>query len=1824
MRRAGSTRWIVVAALFAAINVIGMHEVVRALRQRGRGLQLEAFQPEGRVGPDATFTIAFSEPMVSRERLGQRFTTELVTFQPPIRGEFEWRDVRTLRFFPAQALPRATPFVATVSADHRSLNGQALSDDAVFHVHTPPLELKGAWQTDTSNFGRVTLALEFNDKVSPEEVASHLKLTSPTDAPVAFTSDGAAPSRRVTFTTRPYKGKSLRMFLPEGFRGLSGPLGLAEDLTRVVTLEPDLRIREVDGRAGGLGDVCITVSCSQHIDPERAAAFIAVQPETAFDLTDSWRGLRLEGEFEPGKRYRVTFRKGLPATNGSVLEKDVTRTVVIPDYSPSLAFDTSGFYLSAAGSLLLPLDTVNITKAHLTIEKVYANNVVHALRQIDGDDDRLPRDLSRVVVDDTYDVTSKTNRVLRKNLDLRGLLGDTPQGIFLVRAKDDDSYWRDTQKLIFITDLALSVKRSPADLLVWVSALSTTKPVEGVTVTVWSRTSQEILRGVTDASGVAHFKDATWREDLQPFLVAATKGPDSCYLKLADGHVDTSDLAIDGRKYLRRGYEAFVYTDRGIYRPGETVHLRGIVRGAGAVAPSPFPVQFRIDRPDGRRFRTLPAKLSQWGTAEVDLEVPLYAPTGRYTAQVRLPNAKQAIGSVRFQVEEFLPDRLKAEVDAEERRYRGGETLEAAVTASHLFGSPAAGRRVTARTTLAASSFEHEYRFADRAKQFATVRENLGAVTLDENGKGTLAVELPKELTPQSALTVYVVASVHEVGGRAVTASLSREVDIYPHYVGIARERKEAAEANRQESFRIALITPNGERVPAATLKAEFSRIVWNTVTTIDGRGRCRYVSKREVKKLNETTCAIANGVGTVAATPPRVGLYSLRVADPASGASADLEFYCDGHGYVPWAREKPNRLELVPHKKAYAPGETARVLIKSPFPGQALVTVEGDRVHLTRLVTLAENTGEVTFPVAASLGPNAYCTATVVRKLRRGAQWAPHRAFGTEPIHLDNTGRRLSVELSAPEESRPDGPVRVAIRVRDAAGAGAPAEVALAAVDEGICRLTRFQTPDPWGFFFAKRALDVASADVYSMLMPEVDKKAVGADSAPGGGDDLEVRLLNPVRAERVKPVALWASRIETAADGTAEVVLDLPHFNGQLRLMAVAAGESDFGAVDTPVLVKQPLMVRATFPRFLAPGDSFALPAAVFNNTGHSGTVQLTIAGDAGFEFSPNARQALRIEEGRDETAVFHVRAPGIPGAARLTLTASLGDETTVERVEIPVRPPATLTFRSGSGAVKAGQVGTVAVPGGWVKGTAGYSLSFSATPEVRLGSGLRYLLRYPYGCVEQSTSAAFPLLYLSEVAKLADPDLFAAETAEQYVQAGIHRVVSMQTYSGGFGCWPGTSRPYPWGTAYATHFLVEARKAGFAVYKDNLEAALGYLDRYLGTTDDDEDTRPVKAYACFVLALAGKPNASWTYRLHENRDALPLYSRAHLAGALALLKEHAMARNVVAGLALPADDGAVDTGGLLHSPAREAAILLSVYTDLDPDHRHIPTLVRRIEKGMKADRWRSTQENAFVLLGLGKHLRRIREAGTDFTAEVTLDGEPFAKLTHKDRLALKPDGLGGRRLHVAVQGKGTLYYYWTAEGIPAAGRVPEKDSGLRVRRRFHSRDGKPLDPRAIPHGEVVLVELTVRSDRRVKNVAISDLLPAGFEIENPRVATSDAAHEDADSASLTHEGTPPELAETAFPFPTSFPRLGRAVATPSPRRRLDALLPDRVEMRDDRLLLFADLGRNRTYAYRYVARAVTKGSFTLPPVSASAMYDPDLASVHGAGTVEVVDAD
>ena len=1799
-------RWVWITALFAVLNAAGLYVIYAkytALQERRGELEIEEFTPQDEAAVESAITIRFAEPMVLPEQVGEPVQTELVSIRPKdsdageVAGTFEWQDMRTLRFVPDEQWEPATPYVASLSADLTSLLGHSLPEQTVFDFHTPPLRLERAEQTGFSERGRATLALKFTDKVAHDEVKQHLKVLTDKGKPVDFSLSGPSPGRAVMVLTEPVDETSLVVSLARGLRGLSGPLGLAEAVRQAVALNAGLSIRDVEAEADGPGDVSIDVSCSQSVDPEKVKEYVQVDPAVPFSVSTTYRGFRLRGGFEPATLYEVKLLKGLKGTNGTFLGEEVVRSLRIPDYPPSLHLRTDGFYLSAAGNLLLPLECVNVPEAEVSFEKVYENNIVHFLR--DYSDYDQPSDLGHTVATKKLTFKGKKNQPREVHINLRHVLGEDCQGVYLATARAKGR-WNRTHKLLLVTDLGLHVKRSPTDMVVWVSALSSTKPVDDVVVSVYTRANQRILRGVTDQNGLAHFKDVDWSGDRQPFAVAATKGGDVAFLKLATGGLEDSSLDTNGRAYLRKGYEAYLYTDRGIYRPGETVHLRAIVRGPEMAVPGSFPVRFRVNRPDGRRFTTVAATLSKWGSAEVEVEVPAYAPTGRYACELRVPEGKSALGSASFQLEEFVPDRMKVEVTAEERRFRGGESLAFTVKARHLFGAPAAGRRVNARCRLVASAFEargfEDHRFADGGRSFATVRENLGTGVLDEKGERTFTLKIPGKLRPPSALRAIFTASVLEVGGRAVTGSVSREVDIYPHYVGIAREGQSSAEVRKEERILCKVVNPDGTLVPTAQLAATVYRIVWHTVRRRRD-GRYREVWERKQVAVSHMTCAVAGGRGTLSFTPAQPGEYRVCVRDEAGGASADLTFHCSGHGYVAWGFKKPDGLELVPDKASYAPGETARVLLKAPFAGWALFTVESDRVHLSRVVALKSNTGEFTFPVQSFFAPNVYCTATVIRRAKPKDGLATHRAFGAVPIKLDSALRRLRVDLEAPEQTRPGRPLRVVLHVRGADGKPAAAEVTLAAVDEGICQLTRFQTPDPLGFFYAQRALAVSPADVYSLLMPEVEQLRVGHDSAPGGDETgYKARLLNPVAAERVRPVAIWKSGVVTGEDGRAEILLDVPPFNGELRLMAVAASGGEFGSAARPALVKEPLMIRCSFPRILAPDDELAVPVAVFNNTGHDGTVRLTMAASPGVTFSPNEAKEADVVDGGETTVVFHLRAPSAPGTATLKVVADLDGEQTAKEVEIAVRPPATLTVKSGFGNIRPGdEPHTLAIPGGWVEGTDKYWLSFSARPSVQLGSGLRYLVRYPYGCLEQTTSGSFPLLYLADVAAAADPEHLSLEAAEGFVKAGIQRVLSMQTYNGGFAFWPGYRTVYPWGTVYATHFLVEARKAGYAVPAENLDAALAYLGTRLLSRDGDDQTRPVKAYACFVLAAAGKPNASWTYRLFEAQDKLPGYSRFQLAAALALMKEPKLVERLVGQFAVPELTKRADTGGLLHSDAREAAILLSVCMDLglEPMDPKVRALVARLESLRDKDgRWASTQENAFVLMAFGKYARRVSTDTTELEAEVTVDGERLASFTHKDQVLLKPEKLGGRDVKVHLKGQGLLYYFWAAEGVPASGKVAEKDNGLKVRRRLLTREGAAVDLDAIPQGEVVVIELAVTNDRPVRNVVISDLLAAGLEIENPRLATRDA--DEADE-------------QQAF----------------RPIKDADALAPQRVEMRDDRLLLFADLGPARTRRYRYVARAVTRGRFHLPAVSAFCMYRPSIASVHGAGSIQVVEA-
>jgi len=953
-------------------------------------------------------------------------------------------------------------------------------------------------------------------------------------------------------------------------------------------------------------------------------------------------------------------------------------------------------------------------------------------------------------------------------------------------------------------------------------------------------------------------------------------------------------------------------------------------------------------------------------------------------------------------------------------------------------------------------------------------------------------------------------------------------------------------------------------------------KVIHNTILKKDPNGKYRYETEKAEECVFEDSIKPEESTGIFKFTPKSWGDYILRIKGKEEDAhTASLAFYCSYPGYMPWAMERPDRIELELDKSSYAAGEEARLVIKSPFKGRAFITVSQDTVLSAFAVDLAESTQEIPIAIDESLAPNAYCSVTVIRPVVLEEQWTAHRAYGIIPITMDNSSHNLQVDIATPDSAQPKEVVKIDIDAKT------QAELSVALVDEGILRLTGFDTPDPFGFFYGKRGSYIATSDIYSLLVPEFDKERIGADSTPSGDEgpgDYDIKKhMMPISAQRVKPVALWKSNIVTDSSGKASLEFNIPEFTGNLKVIVVAAGSSDFGKAEGDIKITEPLMVKPTLPRFLSVGDEFVLPVAVFNTTGKDGSVGISVETSDGLEIVSEKSFGININDGAEGMVSFKLKAPTSPQKAKIKVKASLDKYSTSRETEIPVRPPVPFTTISGSGAMKAPADKSISIPGGWLKGTGKYSFVAMSFPGLKFAGGLKFLVKYPYGCIEQTTSSVFPLLYLKDIAATVDPDKFSADMVDNYIEAGIRRILAMQTHFGGFAMWPGYNDEYDWGTIYATDFLVEAEKAGYAVPGLALDVALDSLEQTLSGLDEYNPLN-LKAYCSFVLAKAGRINASWIRRLQERKDELPSYSRFHLAAALAALGDDKAVSEILGQGISDNPETERETGKSINSYTRENAVALSVYMDIDPDNAMVPMLVKRLESSMKDGSWETTQDNAMALLALGKYARYIESQDQDYSGSISVGEDLIAEFDDEIGAEIKAVDLGGKDVNVSIQGEGTAYYYWSAEGVPESGKVKEEDKGLKVRREFFNRDGSKLDVNEIKQGDVVVVDLSFKADRDYRNVIVADLLPACFEIENPRISTSETVE---------------WITKKTFE-------------------------PTHMDIRDDRLLLFTFLLGGNELHFRYIVRAVTKGEFILPPVSAECMYDPSIKSVHGQGRV------
>lgn len=1848
-RRGWISKRILLALLFiAALNIAAFWWLRASFQPRSPTLRVvSALLTSGEDGPP-TVRVLFSRDVVPADPIKQPDPRAWMRISPEVAGTVRWSTPRELVFDPASSLSFSQDFLVIITPPVRP--GAPLFEGPLrLGLRTPALRLLNALQLSLSAESRTlersvtdtqaTLRLVFNGPVDARHLVSHLR--------VVPGSDESRKEKALTYqvlSERPSKEVDIRLEteaarlvvgLGPALEGYQDFLHLEAEQSVEVELTRVLRLTVARGSRATLDAPTLELYFNNAIvrdDNRPMEQSIGVEPEVPFTVLADGSRVTLLGAFEPGGHYEVTVKKGFKGAAGSVLADDVRRDVYFPDREPQLRFGGRGTFLSRQGKLSIVIQCVNVRTVSVEASRVSSNSLVPALES-----GWSRGQFVRKLPPRTYHVPSDANQVRDVTIDLQEIVGDDPRGVWWIVASSgpgETERASPISQIVGVSDIGISFKEGAKNnVVVWVVSLRSGDPLSGVTVGLRSLANQLIAESVTGADGLAFFDDLPQDED-SPCLVVATRDQDLAYLEVAKRRLSRAEFDVGGRPFLHSGFEAFLFTDRGVYRPGETVHVRCLVRGAGGSVPAPFPLEIETLRPDEKRYRLEKVQFGPEGAVETMIPITPSAHTGLYKVEVRLRGGadgpRRILGSQTFRVEEYRPSHLRVEVTIEERsiavpgenphRRKPGEVVDIHVRGSHLFGLPAAACSVDVSWSFAPVSFSPRqwrgFQFGELNGRSGRVRVEARSLVLDASGEAIVKVEVPR-VESTMPLALQFTARVTDLGDRSVEGAVTVPIDPAPHYLGlraITAPGEEGIQGGKAARFECVALKPDGS--PAAIEAADLlvQAYEWATVLKRDANGEYHHESREEIREVARQRIVFSSGRGAFEHTFPEWGAYRLRLKDPASLAVAELCVLAGGPraGFTATSLERPERLDISFDRSGYQPGESARIRVKAPFAGTLLLTLEGDKVYWAQVVKTESSFAEVEVPLPADVSAAFHVGASVVRGMDPNARWLPHRAFGIERIPLDLSSRRLTVTISAPSEARSGGPLVLRTTVVREDGEPVPgAEVKLALVDEGALSLTQEELPDPHGFFYGRRAHTVETSDTFGALDDEVPFTREGerlADGLSSWGSHL-----NPVSVQRVTPEVIWHGPLTTGEDGSVLAQLTLPQFTGDLRITAVVSAKSLFGSSRRRLVVRRPFFFETSFPRFLAPGDLFQAPLSLFNRTATSGVASIAWSLENFLEgvepSSPDLTFAvlrdskLEVPAWGGARASYRLRVGDGIGKASAKICARLQDASCTETIELPVRPAAPLVSESQSGEVTAAASFEIAPSRRLHEGSSCWRLVLSDFPDLDLAEPLKYLLDSPYGGLEPTISSAFALLYLRDLAEKAGLVGCAGSmdgmrhpgAVQSFVEGSIARILDMQSQGGWMGMYPRVSSPAPWCTVYATHFLLEAKGMGYAVPEGELEAALRYIEEAIvaapGSTAPERILRA--CYGAYVLSLAQKPNRRAMARLRDlalgvvptaveaNGKGIhfqfPPSARAFLSVAYLVAGDRAEAVALRSG-PLPLAAPETESGETFRSPAREDAVLLWALLEVDPIDPRIPELLDRLKRYRVDGRWATTQENAFALLALGKLARCKSVSPQWYKAEVTIAAHPPVQLGPGESRIFQGSELEGA-IKIVVSGPGRINYWYREEGLPHAGDVSEVDSGLVVRRALLRRNLKPLDSLTLRVGEEIVVQWTIEARDPVENVVIVDLLPAGFEVEN-----------------LVPGGLSLDL------------------------RRDGLLAAESVSLGDDRVIAFFNLSSRKRGEFYYAARAVTRGEFCLPPLSAHALYRPGTRSVSGSGKVVI----
>ncbi len=1545
---------------------------------------------------------------------------------------------------------------------------------------------------------------------------------------------------------------------------------------------------------------------------------------------------------------KVSVDKAIKNTLGFKLKSSKNQKLTFEATKPDVRLIGEGVILPNSNGLMFPFEAVNLSAVDVKVIKIYEDNIAQFLQVNNLSGERDLRRVGRLITKQKINLVSENiidyGRWNAFSIDLSRLIATEPGAIYKVELsfqksyslypcadseeeaddlafddwdennEEEQSYWdsaedyyyydeggyyswyerdnpcdasyykyKKVSRNVLASDIGLIAKIGKNKRLeVAVTDLRTTEPISGVSLEALNYQQQPVGAAQTNDQGIASLP-----LDGKPFLLIAKSGEQRGYLKLNDGaSLSLSKFDVSGESF-EKGIKGYLYGERGVWRPGDTIYLTFILEDKDLLLPPDHPVSFELINPLGKVVQR---------TIRMDHENNFYNfttntlpddPTGYWTARVKVGGAT----FTRYlSIETIKPNRLKIKLDFNKEVITKGEnTLKGTLAVKWLHGALAKNLDAEIKLSLTAikTKFKtfNDYVFDDPSVNFSAIEKTIFQGAVNAQGTATVTPSIDISEKAPGMLQARFNTKVFEEGGNFSVDQFSMPYAPYKSYVGIKVPKGDKARGmlltDEKHTIEVVTVNAQGEKVSQKGLIGKVYKVEWRWWWQAGSDNIGNYIQRNHVKPILTEEFSTTDGLGSfeIEVKYPDWGRYLIQVISP-EGHSTGKTVYIDWPGWAGRAQDEngggASMLNFSTNQSTYKVGENIEVSMPSSKGGRALVSIEkGSRVVEMHWVETQKDQTKFSFKATEEMAPNVYINVSMLQPHGQTANDLPIRLYGVVPVLVENPETRLEPVIEMPNELKPEETVRIRVSEKN----GKDMTFTLAVVDEGLLDLTRFQTPNPWDKFYAREALSVKTWDLYDMVMGAYGAK-IEAEFAIGGGGDADNNKAQ--KARRFKPVVVFFGPYTLSRGKKEEISFTMPRYIGSVRTMVIAGDKGAYGSAEKTTPVKNPLMLMATLPRVLSPGEKVKLPVTLFAMNNKMKQVKVEIKTNDLMQVNGSKSQTIDFSQPGEQDFTFDVTAGQKLGIARVELIAKSGQEQASYEIELDIRAPHPKRTTTQSAVLQAGESWEQNFELFGLMGTNAAKLEVSGMPPINLEQRLKYLIRYPYGCIEQTTSSVFPQLYLGEVMAL-DKEL-KKETKANIV-AALGRLISFQLTNGGFTYWPGNTEADEWGTNYAGHFMLEAEASGYDLPVGMRSSWLLYqkekTNNWSPQTNRHGNNGFTQAYRLYTLALAGETDLGAMNRLKEYEE-LGVQGRYYLSMAYVYAGNEAAAQEILANIPREVESGSIysNTYG---SEDRDRAIILEGLLSMEMYDEAMP-LIQTLSDHLNSKKWMSTQTTAYCLRAMAKAAGIFKESVDEFKYSVALNNKKeldvmSTTLVSQTPLAITQNKMDNH-LKVTNKSKAPFYINLTTEGIPLKDETIAEAKNIQLSVRYYDLDGQRINEAAIVQGTDFKAEFTVSHlglMDDIENLALETMFPSGWEIVNTRLYGGGETH------------------------------------------MRDK--PDYQDMRDDRVYTFFDLKKNGSQTFVVLLNASYLGSYEMPAMQCSAMYDNNIRARIPGKTVKVI---